>query len=287
MQFIAIDVETANADMASICQVGIAKFADGQLVEVWSSLIDPEDFFDGINMAIHGIDAKAVKESPKFSALYELLMDHLKGNIVVSHTPFDRTALFRVCEKYKLPEIECTWLDSARVVRRAWPQFSKRGYGLGNVAKQLGVEFSHHNAQEDARAAGEILVLAIRKTGLALQEWLDRVKWPISPAFSSSSSVNMDGNSEGPLYGEVVVFTGALSIPRREAAELAASAGCEIDATVKKTTTVLVVGDQDIRRLAGQGKSSKQRKAEKLIAQGQTIRMLSESDLKKLIELAS
>ena len=60
MQFIAIDVETANADMASICQVGIAKFADGQLVEVWSSLIDPEDFFDGINMAIHGIDAKAV-----------------------------------------------------------------------------------------------------------------------------------------------------------------------------------------------------------------------------------
>lgn len=27
--FVAIDVETANADMASICQIGIAGFANG------------------------------------------------------------------------------------------------------------------------------------------------------------------------------------------------------------------------------------------------------------------
>ena len=33
MNFVAIDVETANPDMASICQVGLAKYVDGQLVE--------------------------------------------------------------------------------------------------------------------------------------------------------------------------------------------------------------------------------------------------------------
>ena len=53
MDFVAIDVETANADMASICQIGLAKFKDGKLVEEWSSLVDPEDYFDFINVDIH------------------------------------------------------------------------------------------------------------------------------------------------------------------------------------------------------------------------------------------
>jgi len=52
MEFVAIDVETANADMASICQIGLAKFKDGQLVEEWSSFIDPEDYFDFIKIGV-------------------------------------------------------------------------------------------------------------------------------------------------------------------------------------------------------------------------------------------
>src|SRR4030067_1163117 len=35
MEFVAIDVETANADMSSICQVGLALYRKGQLVEEW------------------------------------------------------------------------------------------------------------------------------------------------------------------------------------------------------------------------------------------------------------
>lgn len=31
MEFVAIDVETANADMASICQIGIAKYSKGKI----------------------------------------------------------------------------------------------------------------------------------------------------------------------------------------------------------------------------------------------------------------
>ena len=44
MDFVAIDVETANADMASICQIGVAKYSEGKLIEEWSSLVDPEDY---------------------------------------------------------------------------------------------------------------------------------------------------------------------------------------------------------------------------------------------------
>ncbi len=99
-------------------------------------------------------------------------------------------------------------------------------------------------------------------------------------------SIKREGNQEGPLFGEVVVFTGALTISRKEAADLAAQAGCEVVPTVKRTTTLLVVGDQDIKNLAGHDRSAKHRKAEELVAKGQNIRILCESDFQKLLSLS-
>jgi DNA polymerase-3 subunit epsilon len=70
---------------------------------------------------------------------------------------------------------------------------------------------------------------------------------------------------------------------RHDAAVAAANAGCQVDDGVTKHTTLLVVGDQDIRRLAGHEKSSKHRKAEELIRQGQRIRIVGESDFKSIV----
>lgn len=84
--------------------------------------------------------------------------------------------------------------------------------------------------------------------------------------------LRMAENPDGPLAGEEVVFTGALTIPHREAAVLAANAGCDVATNVRKTTTLLIVGNQDIHKLAGHKKSAKHRKAEELVRQGQSIR---------------
>ena len=86
------------------------------------------------------------------------------------------------------------------------------------------------------------------------------------------------------------MFTGALSMSTREAADVAAAAGCRVDGGVTKHTTMLVLGDQDIRKLNGHEKSSKHAKGELLIGKGQSIRILSESDFLRVIdshELAS
>ena len=109
---------------------------------------------------------------------------------------------------------------------------------------------------------------------------MERVVKPISPL--DSTSIVRNGNADGPLFGEKLVFTGALSMPRREAAD---AAGCEVEAGVTKQTSVLVVGDQDIHRLSGHEKSSKHRKAEELMKKGQQIRILGESDFQRLLGL--
>jgi DNA polymerase-3 subunit epsilon len=284
--FVAIDVETANADMSSICQIGVAKFIDGQLNDQWTSLVDPEDDFDWMNISIHGIEPRMVRGQPTVPQIADKLRSLLNGSISVCHTNFDRLAVNRAVSKYSLNPIETVWLDSARVVRRTWDDLAWKGYGLANVCERLGYDFQHHDALADAKAAGHVLLAALEESKLDLDAWLHRVALPIDPSNSSRGNlVERDGNPEGDLFGEVVVFTGALEMPRSEAANTAAAIGCKVDQGVTKKTTILVVGDQDISKLAGKNKSSKHIKAEQLISDGYPIRIIQESDFKELVRL--
>lgn len=80
-----------------------------------------------------------------------------------------------------------------------------------------------------------------------------------------------------------MVFTGTLSIPRHEAAEMASIAGWEVAANVTSRTTLLVEGAQDARKLRGKLQSTKHRKAEELISQGQKIRIISEREFQRIV----
>ncbi len=285
-RFVAIDVETANPDYSSICQIGLAVFENGGLLKSWSSYVNPEDWFYPVYVAKHGIDEDTVKDAPLITDIVKILYDFLDGHIAVCHTAFDRVAIRQAMDKYEQRLPQCEWLDSARVARRTWKQFAQRGYALDNICGMLGHDFKHHDALEDAKAAGHVLLSAMALLNLDVEGCMRRVNQPINPRASTGGSrVAKQGNPDGSLYGEIMVFTGALQIPRRQAADMAANIGCEVAVGVNRKTTILVVGDQDIKKLAGHKKSRKQRKAEELISGGQQIRIIGETDFKMLCEL--
>lgn len=287
MDFTAIDVETANPDLSSICQIGIARFSDGELVDEWSTLIDPEDYFDSVNVSIHGIEQRMVKGQPKLPKVAEHIRRYLEKTVSVCHTHFDRVALSRAFAKYNLQPINTAWLDSARVVRRTWQDLAWKGYGLANVCKKIGYEFKHHDALEDAKAAGYVLVAALRESRQDLDAWQHRVNQPIDLERSiAAACIQREGNPDGDLFGEVIVFTGALELHRREAADWAANVGCRVSPGVSKTTTILVVGNQDAWKLGGHTKSAKHRRVEQLVVEGHSIRVISEVDFKLLVQSA-
>ncbi len=279
--FVAIDVETANPDHSSICQIGAVRVENGVIGDSWITLVDPETDFDPWNIEIHGITSSMVRGQPHFPELVTRLRDFVGPRVVASHTAFDRVAIERAHDRYHLVSPGWSWLDTARVSRRAWHQFADTGYGLASVAAHCGIQFRHHDAGEDARAAALVLLRAIDEAKLDIVGWLARVRQPIDP---QRSRISQEGNPEGPLAGEVIVFTGALSIPRTEAAMRAAQLGCEVRESVSAKTTMLVVGQQDLEKLGGYTKSSKQRKAETLVRQGATISILSEADFMRFAE---
>jgi DNA polymerase-3 subunit epsilon len=97
LDFVAVDVETANADLASICQIGIATVRAGQIEDVWTQLVNPDDLFSPMNISIHGIDEAKIQGAPVFADVFPEV-DARLADVVVSHTAFDRLSCGRACE---------------------------------------------------------------------------------------------------------------------------------------------------------------------------------------------
>ena len=175
LTFNAVDVETANADPSSICQVGIVRIHAGVVTEQLSFLVNPEVPFSPVNVGIHGIEEETVRKSMALPQLENRLRGLLEETILVSHTPFDRRAFDGAMRKYRLNPIQATWLDSAMIARRAWPtKYRRRGWGLAAIARDLGITFQHHDAAEDARAAAEVVLHASRHAGVDIEGWLKK-----------------------------------------------------------------------------------------------------------------
>lgn len=290
MRFVAIDVETANPDLSSICQIGLVVFENGVEVDAWSSLINPETWFHWMNEEIHGISEAQVQGKPTFKEVLPTVSRYMANSIMVSHTSFDRSSINQAINKVGALPVSCQWLDSAKVARRTWEKFAYHGYGLANIADYLHIEFKHHDALEDARAAGQILLAALNTSEKPLEHWISHSQIPIINIYSGSDkktlSIKGEGNPDGALFGEIVVFTGELTIPRREMAAMSTKVGCDVSPNITKKTTLLVIGTQDTEKLKGKDRSSKQIKAEQLIQEGASIRILTETDFLALLETA-
>ena len=86
----------------------------------------------------------------------------------------------------------------------------------------------------DARTAGLILLKAMEETGFDPSEWIKRCDSSIGPG--SGANVRREGDGDGPLVGESIVFTGALQVARRDAADMAHEAGAAVELNVTKST---------------------------------------------------
>lgn len=166
-KFIAVDVETANGHRHSICQIGLAYVGTDGATHTESYLVDPQDRFSAFNIQLHGIGPDRVAGAPRFPEVLDALRHRLETSFLVQHSTFDKQAFDMACQKYQLPSLKSEWINSVTVARKAWPEFKGNGgHGLANLKSELGLVFHHHDAEEDARAAAEVVLLAEERTGL-------------------------------------------------------------------------------------------------------------------------
>lgn len=86
-----------------------------------------------------------------------------------------------------------------------------------------------------------------------------------------------DFDEEHPLYNKTCVFTGTLDkMPRSEAMQLVANLGGFNGDAITKSTNYLILGNTAYISTIKDGKTSKQKKAEKYILEGQELQIIPE-----------
>jgi DNA polymerase-3 subunit epsilon len=169
-RFVALDVETANNDRSSICQIGLAGVRADNSIQVWKTYVNPHTDKWPCSW-IHGITAEHVVSAPTFSELLPVLDDLLSQSAVYQHSAFDMSAIAAACRCARLTTPNWEWKNSIEMARQAWPELkTSAGYGLASLKRHLNLRFDHHDAGEDARACAEVVLKAEEKLAIQQQE---------------------------------------------------------------------------------------------------------------------
>lgn len=302
MDFITLDFETANASRNSVCAIGLAKYENGLLVDTLETLIDPEDYFDSYNTYIHGINEEMVEDAPTFNEFYPTLQNFIENKLLIAHyAAFDMSVLRHACDKYSLDyptfKYSCTYQLSKKIIP------GEINYKLNTLAEKYGIEFEHHDALDDAKACGNLLVNLFNEVETNdFNDLLERANLHLGEIFPNgyrgsrtkkqSSSFNLSSittdatefDEDHPFYNQTLVFTGALkSLVRKEAAQRVVDLGAKCGNNVTKATNFLIIGDYDLQQFGEGFKSSKMKRAEQLLNDGQAIEIVGESEFLKMI----
>lgn len=216
------------------------------------------DYFEPMNVSIHGIRPTDVEGLPRFGDRLGEIADLAATFPAIAHNAgFDIGAIRAACAAAEASVPEFDYACTLVLARRMLNLPSNR---LPFVCRELGVEFNrHHDAGADADGAARVaLALAARADAGSLAELLERARvrmgrtapidWqschvvrdyhdlPVPP------ETNSDADRSNPFYGEVVVFTGGLAVPRPEAWQRVADLGAIAQKGVTKHTTMLVIG---------------------------------------------
>jgi DNA polymerase III subunit epsilon len=157
MNFTAIDFETANSSRSSACSLGLVEVRNGIITKEHIWLIDPQQKFDGRNIAIHGITPSMVQGQPTFHELWPVLEPMLQGQVIVAHNASFDMSVLRYCLDgasvfYPSFQYLCTYLLGKKMLNHL------HSHRLNVISEHFGIRLKHHDALEDARASAAILI---------------------------------------------------------------------------------------------------------------------------------
>lgn len=199
-------------------------------------------------------------ESPTLPEIWPELCDFINERPLVAHNAaFDMGVLRASLATGGTPCPDLTYACTYQLARRVWR--GRLSYRLDDLADEGGLYLDHHEAGSDAATAA---LLGVALCGVAGQpNLLDAVHAiglrtrHVSEFGQSMRHSDLrpdaDGIPEGsPFIGKTVVFSGALELPRSDAAQLVVNAGGRVATTVSRNVDYLVVGVQDADE--GQGR---------------------------------
>ena len=157
LDFAAIDFETANGERSSVCSVGIVVVRNGEIVDSFYSLIQPEpNYYNYWCQRVHGLGHEDTDTAPLFPDVWRQIEPLIEGLPLVAHNrPFDESCLKAVFRVYRMDYPDYEFHDTLCAARRKFPFLVN--HQLQTVAAACGFHMqNHHHALADAEACAWI-----------------------------------------------------------------------------------------------------------------------------------
>lgn len=158
--FAAIDFETANNCPTSVCSVGVVIVRNGEFVDSFYSLIQPEpNYYYYWNTCVHGLRQEDTENAPVFPYVWEKIAPLIEGLPLVAHnSPFDEGCLKAVFRCYQMDYPDYQFFCTCRASRRHFGKLLPN-HQLHTVAEACGYHLeNHHHALADAEACAAIAI---------------------------------------------------------------------------------------------------------------------------------
>jgi len=162
--YVVVDVETTGGrgEQHRVTEIGAVKVRDGEIVDRFQTLLDPQRAIPSGITRLTGITAEMVADAPIFADIADEFELFLRDAIFVAHNVdfdygFIAREFKRIGRTFRYPKL-CTCSS----MRKLYP--GHRSYSLAALCQNYGIALrQHHRALCDAEAAAELLVLVNEK----------------------------------------------------------------------------------------------------------------------------
>ncbi|MBQ2972049.1 MAG: PolC-type DNA polymerase III [Ruminococcus sp.] len=157
--FVCFDIETTglSAKTEKITEIGAVKIRNGEVVDTFSTFVNPQKPIPQRIVELTGITDAMVKDAPSQSDAVRAFLDFCGESVLVAHNaPFD-TSFIKVACKNMGVEYTYTSLDTVAICRAILPDI--KNCKLDTVASYLRLgSFNHHRAVDDAQILSKIFL---------------------------------------------------------------------------------------------------------------------------------
>ncbi len=151
-EMVVFDIETTGLDVrtCAITEIGAVKIKGGEVVEEFSTFVDPEMPIPPEIVKLTSITDEMVKGAPRQDEAVRAFLAFAGDRMLVAHNANFDCGFIRAAASAAGIPFENTYLDTVALSRFVNPELKK--HKLDIVAEHYGLgEFDHHRANEDAR----------------------------------------------------------------------------------------------------------------------------------------
>lgn len=289
--FCVVDIETTGLSPVydEIIELSALKVRNSSVIDEFSTLIKPDGHYfdndddeeiflyvDDFITELTGITNKMLETAPSFSEVIDEFLSFIGDSVIIGHNVnFDINFIYDTLLAENGMEFKNDFCDLLRISRHLFPEL--QNHKLLTIASALNISVEDaHRGLADCLTTFECFQKCkafAEKNNINLEN--KKKKSNLDLRKITTSKENFDHSH--PLFGKVCVFTGSLEkMKRAEAAKIVVDFGGICENGVTARSNFLILGNNDYCKSIKDGKSSKQKKAEKLILNGQDLKIIPE-----------